>query len=171
MARTIRPACTHPDHGDLTKMSEKQAEDYTNKLLPSGAGSRKLRWSLRCWLALGAALAAPGAFASDVVGSGMASCQTGPRATEPVHPTLVPTERRLNAICARDVPTVLSLIDLEDPRVMGFPEGPRWVTNKGQTIRRDWNDYMDNPVVLKNWSWVQGSDVKAEGTMALSQRW
>lgn len=101
----------------------------------------------------------------------MASCQTGPRATEPVHPTLVPTERRLNAICARDVPTVLSLIDLEDPRVMGFPEGPRWVTNKGQTIRRDWNDYMDNPVVLKNWSWVQGSDVKAEGTMALSQRW
>lgn len=138
-----------------------------NKLLPSGAGPRKLRWSLRCWLALGAALAAPGAFASDAVGGGMASCQTGPRATEPVHPALVSTERRLNAICARDVPTVLSLIDLEDPRIMGFPEGPRWVTNKGETIRRGWNDYMDNPVVLKNWSWVQGPDVKAEGTMAL----
>jgi len=86
---------------------------------------------------LGAALAAPGAFASDAVGGGMASCQTGPRATEPVHPALVSTERRLNAICARDVPTVLSLIDLEDPRIMGFPEGPR------------------------------GPDVKAEGTMAL----
>lgn len=138
-----------------------------NKLLLSRAVATKRRWSLKFCLALSVLLAAPSIFASDVVESGNVSCQTGTKSTKRIHPAQASIERMLNAICARDVPTILASIDLGGTRVMGFPEGPRWVNSDVDTVKRGWKDYMDNPVVLKEWSWVQGPDVKAEGTMAL----
>lgn len=87
--------------------------------------------------------------------------------TEQKHLAQATIERMLDAVRDRDVPAILDSIHLAGTPKLSFPEGPRWSVSEADTVQRGWNDYMDNPVVLTGWDWIQGPVVNASDDMAL----